>query len=95
MPPQNKSPFFAIKFTGKCACLYFRSQSIAAVSIHVSATPKKISLLNRNTEVVLHICFSATFRPAHRTNQVGKYFYSLVLHDYIFQKKRVLLVGAR
>nr|XP_034956458.1 integrin alpha-2 [Zootoca vivipara] len=46
------------------------SQSIAAVSIHVSATPKKISLLNRNTEVVLHICFSATFRPAHRTNQV-------------------------
>ncbi|XP_061473715.1 integrin alpha-2 isoform X2 [Rhineura floridana] len=46
------------------------SQSIADVSIHMSSTPKKISLLNKNTEVVLHICFSATFRPARRSNQV-------------------------
>ncbi|XP_048358571.1 integrin alpha-2 [Sphaerodactylus townsendi] len=47
------------------------SQSIADVSIHASSTPKKISLLNKNTEIVLNICFSATFRPASTSNQVG------------------------
>ncbi|XP_077203207.1 integrin alpha-2 [Paroedura picta] len=46
------------------------SQSIANVSIHASSIPKKISLLNKNTEIVLKICFSATFRPVNRHNQV-------------------------
>ncbi|XP_015274491.1 PREDICTED: integrin alpha-2 [Gekko japonicus] len=50
--------------------IQFWSQSIADVSIHASSTPKKISLLNKNIEVVLQICFSATFRPANRSNQV-------------------------
>lgn len=47
------------------------SQSIADVSVHISSTPKKISLLNKNTEVVLQICFSATFRPNNSSNQVA------------------------
>ncbi|KAJ7334994.1 hypothetical protein JRQ81_012935 [Phrynocephalus forsythii] len=46
------------------------SQSIADVSIHVSSTPKKISLINKNTEVVLHLCFMANVRPPHGSNQV-------------------------
>ncbi|XP_062984155.1 integrin alpha-2 isoform X2 [Elgaria multicarinata webbii] len=46
------------------------SQSIAIVSIHVSSTPSKISLLNKNTKVDLRVCFSATFRPTHGSNQV-------------------------
>nr|XP_008101009.1 PREDICTED: integrin alpha-2 [Anolis carolinensis] len=46
------------------------SQSIAKVSMHISSTPKKISLLNKNTEVILQICFTATFRPANGNNQV-------------------------
>uniref|UniRef100_A0ABM5FTY2 Integrin alpha-2 isoform X1 n=1 Tax=Pogona vitticeps TaxID=103695 RepID=A0ABM5FTY2_9SAUR len=47
------------------------SQSIADLSINVSSTPKKISLLNKNTEVVLHLCFTATFRPPKGSDQVG------------------------
>uniref|UniRef100_A0A8D0DZM6 Integrin alpha-2 n=1 Tax=Salvator merianae TaxID=96440 RepID=A0A8D0DZM6_SALMN len=46
------------------------SQGIADVSIHISSTPKKINLLNKNTEVVLHLCLSANFRPAHTNSQV-------------------------
>uniref|UniRef100_A0A8D2KRC2 Integrin alpha-2 n=1 Tax=Varanus komodoensis TaxID=61221 RepID=A0A8D2KRC2_VARKO len=58
--------------------IQFWSQAIATVSIHVSSTPKKISLLNKNTEVVLQVCFSATFRPTHRNNQVD-IIYNLTL----------------
>ncbi|KAJ6650957.1 hypothetical protein lerEdw1_001410, partial [Lerista edwardsae] len=46
------------------------SHSIADVSIHISPTPKKINLLNKNTEVILQICFSAAFRPNNSSNQV-------------------------
>ncbi|KAM8793359.1 LOW QUALITY PROTEIN: integrin alpha-2-like [Eudromia elegans] len=47
------------------------SQSIANVSITASFKPEKISLLNKNTEVTVKICFEATFRPAKRNNQVA------------------------
>ncbi|XP_025918511.1 integrin alpha-2 isoform X1 [Apteryx rowi] len=47
------------------------SQSIANVSIIVSFKPEKISLLNKNTEITVKICFEATFRPAKRNNQVA------------------------
>uniref|UniRef100_A0A8C3T928 Integrin alpha-2 n=1 Tax=Chelydra serpentina TaxID=8475 RepID=A0A8C3T928_CHESE len=46
------------------------SQSIANVSIRASFVPEKISLLNKNTEIAVKICFSAKFRPANRNNQV-------------------------
>ncbi|XP_042307701.1 integrin alpha-2 isoform X2 [Sceloporus undulatus] len=46
------------------------SQSIAVVSMHVSSTPKKLNLLSKNTEVILQICFTGTFRPTHGNNQV-------------------------
>ncbi|XP_063151748.1 integrin alpha-2 [Candoia aspera] len=46
------------------------SQSIANVTIHVSSTPTTISIQNKNTEIDLNICFSATFRPIHRSEQV-------------------------
>uniref|UniRef100_A0A8C0G493 Integrin alpha-2 n=1 Tax=Chelonoidis abingdonii TaxID=106734 RepID=A0A8C0G493_CHEAB len=46
------------------------SQSIANVSIRASFVPEKISLLNKNTEVAVKMCFSAKFRPANRNNQV-------------------------
>ncbi|KAH0627930.1 hypothetical protein JD844_008514, partial [Phrynosoma platyrhinos] len=46
------------------------SQSIAKVSMHVSSTPKKINLLSKNTDVILQICFTGTFRPTHGNNQV-------------------------
>lgn len=52
--------------------MYFRSQSIANVSVIALFTPEKISLLNKNTEITVKICFQATFRPAKRDNQVGK-----------------------
>ncbi|KGL85025.1 Integrin alpha-2, partial [Tinamus guttatus] len=47
------------------------SQSIANVSIIASFKPEKISLLNKNTEITVKICFEATFRPAKRSNQVA------------------------
>uniref|UniRef100_A0A663N4H1 Integrin alpha-2 n=1 Tax=Athene cunicularia TaxID=194338 RepID=A0A663N4H1_ATHCN len=47
------------------------SQSIANVSIIASFKPEKISLLNKNTEITVQICFQATFRPAKRNNQVA------------------------
>lgn len=53
---------------------FLRSQSVADVSVHISSTPDKISLQNKNTEINLQICFSATFRPTSKNNQVGKYF---------------------
>ncbi|EMP42389.1 Integrin alpha-1 [Chelonia mydas] len=46
------------------------SQSIANMSIRASFVPEKISLLNKNTEIAVKICFSAKFRPANRNNQV-------------------------
>ncbi|KAF1484438.1 Integrin alpha-2, partial [Megadyptes antipodes antipodes] len=46
------------------------SRSIANVSIIASFKPEKISLLNKNTEITVKICFQATFRPAKRNNQV-------------------------
>ncbi|XP_053152096.1 integrin alpha-2 isoform X2 [Hemicordylus capensis] len=54
------------------------SQSIADVSLHISSKPKKISLLNKNTEVILQICFSATFMPQNSSNQVD-IIYNLTL----------------
>lgn len=60
----------------KIACnllkIFFRSRSIANVSIIASFKPERISLLNKNTEITVKICFQATFRPAKRNNQVGK-----------------------
>ncbi|KAK2521161.1 Itga2 [Columba guinea] len=47
------------------------SRSIANVSIIASFKPEKISLLNKNTEITVKICFGATFRPAKRNNQVA------------------------
>eukprot|EP00076_Gallus_gallus_P007617 XP_003643030.2 integrin alpha-2 isoform X1 [Gallus gallus] len=47
------------------------SQSIANVSVIALFTPEKISLLNKNTEITVKICFQATFRPAKRDNQVA------------------------
>ncbi|XP_074851682.1 integrin alpha-2 [Carettochelys insculpta] len=46
------------------------SQSIANVSIRASFMPEKISLLNKNTEIAVKICFTAKFRPAHGIKQV-------------------------
>ncbi|XP_075788592.1 integrin alpha-2 isoform X2 [Pelodiscus sinensis] len=46
------------------------AQSIANVSIRASFIPEKISLLNKNTEITVKICFIAKFRPAHRIDQV-------------------------
>ncbi|NWU98133.1 ITA2 protein, partial [Upupa epops] len=46
------------------------SQSIANVSIFASFKPDKISLLNKNTEITVKICFQATFRPTKKNNQV-------------------------
>ncbi|XP_057599642.1 integrin alpha-2 [Hippopotamus amphibius kiboko] len=47
------------------------SQSIADVSVDASFTPEKITLLNKNAEINLKLCFSAKFRPTKRTNQVA------------------------
>ncbi|XP_043344474.1 integrin alpha-2 [Cervus canadensis] len=47
------------------------SQSIADVSVDASFTPKKITLLNKNAEIKLKLCFSAKFRPTNQNNQVA------------------------
>ncbi|NWU68358.1 ITA2 protein, partial [Pterocles burchelli] len=47
------------------------SRGIANVSIIASFKPEKISLLNKNTEITVKICFQATFRPTKRNNQVA------------------------
>jgi len=61
-----------LKTTWNLLKIFFRSRSIANVSIIASFKPEKISLLNKNTEITVKICFQATFRPAKRNNQVGK-----------------------
>ncbi|NXY43138.1 ITA2 protein, partial [Ceuthmochares aereus] len=67
------------------------SQSIANVSIIASFKPDKISLLNKNTEITVKICFQATFRPATRNNQVDlKYNATL---DADLQSSRVTSRG--
>ncbi|NWU82323.1 ITA2 protein, partial [Onychorhynchus coronatus] len=67
------------------------SRSIANVSIIASFKPEKISLLNKNTEVTVKICFQATFRPAKRNNQVAiKYNATL---DADLQSSRVTSRG--
>lgn len=42
------------------------------MSITASFKPEKISLLNKNTDVTVKICFQASFRPAKKNNQAGK-----------------------
>uniref|UniRef100_A0A663F2L0 Integrin subunit alpha 2 n=1 Tax=Aquila chrysaetos chrysaetos TaxID=223781 RepID=A0A663F2L0_AQUCH len=67
------------------------SRSIANVSIIASFKPEKISLLNKNTEITVKICFQATFRPAKRNNQVAiKYNATL---DADLQSSRVTSRG--
>ncbi|GAB0203464.1 integrin alpha-2 [Grus japonensis] len=67
------------------------SQSIANVSIIASFKPEKISLLNKNTDITVKICFQATFRPAKRNNQVAiKYNATL---DADLQSSRVTSRG--
>nr|XP_009513387.1 PREDICTED: integrin alpha-2 [Phalacrocorax carbo] len=67
------------------------SQSIANVSVTASFKPEKISLLNKNTEIAVKICFQATFRPAKRNNQVAiKYNATL---DADLQSSRVTSRG--
>ncbi|XP_074934473.1 integrin alpha-2 isoform X2 [Phalacrocorax aristotelis] len=67
------------------------SQSIANVSVIASFKPEKISLLNKNTEIAVKICFQATFRPAKRNNQVAiKYNATL---DADLQSSRVTSRG--
>ncbi|XP_038621500.1 integrin alpha-2 [Tachyglossus aculeatus] len=48
----------------------FWSQSIASVSVEAFFTPDKISLLKKNTEIAVKLCFRAKFRPVEQTNQV-------------------------
>ncbi|NXF90312.1 ITA2 protein, partial [Eubucco bourcierii] len=67
------------------------SQSIANVSITASFRPEKISLVNKNTDITVKICFQATFRPAKRNNQVAiKYNATL---DADLQSSRVTSRG--
>ncbi|NWU55504.1 ITA2 protein, partial [Dromas ardeola] len=67
------------------------SRSIANVSIIASFKPEKISLLNKNTEITVKICFQATFRPVKRNNQVAiKYNATL---DADLQSSRVTSRG--
>lgn len=47
------------------------SQSIANVSVDASFTPEKITLVNKNAEINLKLCFSAQFRPSKGNNQVA------------------------
>ncbi|KAB1281034.1 Integrin alpha-2, partial [Camelus dromedarius] len=47
------------------------SQSIADVSVDASFTPEKITLLNKNAEINLKLCFSAKFRPTKQNSQVA------------------------
>ncbi|KAM6188205.1 LOW QUALITY PROTEIN: integrin alpha-2-like [Sarcoramphus papa] len=67
------------------------SQNIANVSIIASFKPEKISLLNKNTEITVKICFQATFRPAKINNQMAiKYNATL---DADLQSSRVTSRG--
>ncbi|NXP70498.1 ITA2 protein, partial [Ramphastos sulfuratus] len=67
------------------------SQSIANVSIIASFNPEKISLVNKNTDITVKICFQASFRPAKRNNQVAiKYNATL---DADLQSSRVTSRG--
>lgn len=50
----------------------FRSQSIADVSVDASFTPEKITLVNKNADIKLKLCFSAKFRPTKQNSQVGE-----------------------
>ncbi|KAM9695882.1 integrin alpha-2 [Trichechus inunguis] len=47
------------------------SQSIADVSVEAFFTPEKITLFNKNAEIVLKLCFSAKFRPTKQIHQVA------------------------
>ncbi|XP_076973242.1 integrin alpha-2 [Tamandua tetradactyla] len=47
------------------------SQSIADVSLQASFTPEKITLFNKNAEIILKLCFSAKFRPTKQNNEVA------------------------
>nr|XP_035147484.2 integrin alpha-2 isoform X1 [Callithrix jacchus] len=47
------------------------SQSIADVAIEASFTPEKITLFNKNAQIILKLCFSAKFRPTKQNNQVA------------------------
>ncbi|KAG8519798.1 Integrin alpha-2 [Galemys pyrenaicus] len=47
------------------------SQSIADVSVSASFIPEKITLINKNAEISLKLCFSAKFRPTKPNNQVA------------------------
>lgn len=72
------------EITENSACLCFRSQSIANVTLHVLSTPTKISLQNKYTEVDLNICFGVTIRPIHSSDKVGEYFPKLIFtHPFI------------
>ncbi|RMB95396.1 hypothetical protein DUI87_28117 [Hirundo rustica rustica] len=67
------------------------SRGIANVSIIASFKPDKISLLNKNTDITVKICFQATFRPAKKNNQVAiKYNATL---DADLQSSRVTSRG--
>uniref|UniRef100_A0A8C3DAE8 Integrin alpha-2 n=1 Tax=Corvus moneduloides TaxID=1196302 RepID=A0A8C3DAE8_CORMO len=67
------------------------SRGIANVSITASFKPEKISLLNKNTDITVKICFQATFRPAKKNNQVAiKYNATL---DADLQSSRVTSRG--
>lgn len=50
----------------------FRSQSIADVAVKATFTPEKITLFDKNAQIVLKLCFSAKFRPTRQNNQVGE-----------------------
>ncbi|ELW65711.1 Integrin alpha-2 [Tupaia chinensis] len=47
------------------------SQSIADVAVEASFTPEKITLFNKNAQIILQLCFSAKFRPIKQSNQVA------------------------
>uniref|UniRef100_A0A2K5XLY0 Integrin alpha-2 n=1 Tax=Mandrillus leucophaeus TaxID=9568 RepID=A0A2K5XLY0_MANLE len=47
------------------------SQSIADIAIEASFTPEKITLVNKNAQIILKLCFSAKFRPTKQNNQVA------------------------
>ncbi|KAL2779718.1 integrin alpha-2 precursor [Daubentonia madagascariensis] len=47
------------------------SQSIADVTVEASFTPEKITLFNKNAQIILKLCFSAKFRPTKQNNQVA------------------------
>ncbi|KAM5264395.1 integrin alpha-2 [Ctenodactylus gundi] len=47
------------------------SQSIADVTIEASFSPKQITLINKNAQITLQLCFHAKFRPTRQNNQVA------------------------